>query len=255
MATLSSSWSVRHAAGEPFAVVRVSHLSGPVSAGQDAWGRPGKKQPVLVSAEVSFRHAFDTAAADDKLGIDTVHYGNLSKAILNSLDAYNPSVTVSASAAPRPSIKDATLRAVLEKIWSDLTGRRVDGSVSDDAHLRRPFLTLDRVRFLEVSVRLPKASLLGEAVSLTASSVFGEEDGGSPEKYGLKLALHNLRVPVLIGVNANERLSKQFVVTSATVDKFVAGADGGEVERRRKEMLDLYTGLEAHITKVCLHTP
>ncbi|KAK0618347.1 hypothetical protein B0T17DRAFT_618948 [Bombardia bombarda] len=231
-ARIGTSWEVKAAAGEPFAVVRVRNLQSVVQAAKDAWGRTGKSQPLLVSAELSFSTPFDTAAADDRLGADTVHYGNLSKTILTSLGAATPSPS---------SSSHLTLRDVLETIWSDLTGLSVDGSSTGAK--KKPFLSLARVRFLSVTVTLPKASLLGEAVSLTASSVFGlgdGEDGGAAapraQIYSIALDLINLRVPTLIGVNPNERLSKQFVVTSVTIDQF-------------GQSVDFYTDIESVVAK------
>ena len=67
---------------------------------------------------------------------------------------------------------------------------------------------------------LPKASLLGNGVSLSG----GELLGIIPEKMqscSLKLKIHDLRIPTLIGLNANERLAKQMVVTSLEIDNWV----------------------------------
>ncbi|KLU87755.1 hypothetical protein MAPG_06748 [Magnaporthiopsis poae ATCC 64411] len=51
------------------------------------------------------------------------------------------------------------------------------------------------------------------------------------------LRLHGLRVPTLIGVNPNERLAKQFVVTDIEIDKFDYAPD-------------VYTALEALAVKI-----
>ena len=75
-------------AGEPVAVVRVRDLQGQgaVPVGRDAWGRPGRPQPVLLSAEVSFARPFGAASEGDRLGAETVHYGTLSKSLLAGLE-------------------------------------------------------------------------------------------------------------------------------------------------------------------------
>ncbi|KAK3328942.1 hypothetical protein B0H66DRAFT_7410 [Apodospora peruviana] len=227
---LSSSWTVRASAGEPFAVVQVRNLQTTIEAAvPDAWGRPHKLQPLLVSAELSFAQPFAAAAADDQLGSDTVHYGTLSKAILDSLRIFSTAaVTETLGRSHVPS----SLRDVLETVWVDLTGFHVDGSrpPATPFSKREPFLSpasLSRVKFLRVTLLLPKASLLGDGVSLTASSVFkAGEEGVVAEQHGVELAIHGLKVPTLIGINENERLAKQFVIATVTIDKFAqSGTD------------------------------
>jgi dihydroneopterin aldolase len=217
---IHSTFAVRAAAGESVAVVRVRNLQGAVQGPQDAWGRQDKAQPVLVSVELSFAGAFDTAASADKLGGDTVHYGNLSKAILSCLEDCRVPKSPTQEAVHRA----ATLRDVLDRVWAGLTGLRVNG-LSAEAQPGRPpaepFLNLSRLRYVAVTVCLPKASLLGEGISLTASSFFEvREERPQVRMFGVALRLHRLRVPVLVGVNSNERLRKQFVVADVEIDKF-----------------------------------
>ncbi|KAK3337045.1 hypothetical protein B0T19DRAFT_411353 [Cercophora scortea] len=206
--TLSTSWDVRASAGEPVAVVRVQNLQAVINGPQDAWGRQCKPQPALISAEVSFNAPFDTAATDDRLGADTLHYGNLSKAILASLDDFSPG-----DPALPPDVEHLlSLRRCVDVILVHLTGAYGRAQTS--------LISPERVRFLSITVCLPKASLLGEGVSITQSCVFGATGGEfKPAKYAVALSLNKLRVPTLVGVNANERLSKQFVVTTITIDQ------------------------------------
>lgn len=158
---LASAWSVRAAAGEPVAVVRVRNLQTVTRAASDAWGRPDKPQPLLISVEVSFAQPFAAAAAVDRLGPDTVHYGTLSKAVLARLEA----------SASSTSIK--TLRGLLDDVWFGLTGQTVSGvQLGSPACLLAPALAAGRIRFLAVTLTLPKASLLGSAVSVTACATF-----------------------------------------------------------------------------------
>ncbi|KAK3394663.1 hypothetical protein B0H63DRAFT_517768 [Podospora didyma] len=225
---LSSLWAVKAAAGESFAVVRVRNLQAVVQAAVDAWGRPNRPQPALVSAEVSFSSPFDSAVEDDKLGEDTVHYGTLSKAILASLVPLTPG-----SHALQDAVTPATLRDVLEKVWSNLTGYQVDGQLLQNMGSKKSFLTLSRVRFASVTVTLPKATLLGEGISLTAAAVFKDS---KVDEFAISFELTNLRVPTLIGINDNERLSKQFIVATLSLDKF-------------DQKLDIYTSIESLIVK------
>lgn len=231
---IRSVWQVRSAAGEPFAVVRVRNLQAVVQGPHDAWGREGKPQPFLVSAELSFTSPFDASVAGDNVTSgDTVHYGSLSKTILASLEAYSPQRATPA-AGGRPG--GQSLRDVLETIWSTLTGLRVDGD--RDERVDKAFLDLSKVRFMSITVTLPKASLLGEGVSLTASSVFDTLDISSPvAMFSISLRLLRLRVPTLIGVNSNEREAKQFVITDVELDKFDYSPDA-------------YTILESLVVKV-----
>ena len=241
---LRTAWAVRAAAGEPFAVVRVKNLQTVIRAGTDAWGRPNDAgQPVLVSAEVSFGNNFSTAASQDELGLDTVHYGNLSKAILSVLNAYIPASIAAPSAPVRAGDNDsyAPLSSIMDRIWTRLTGTNLNGSSGASAAPGSPpFLDLSRVRFLSITLRLPKALLLGDGVTLAACSLFETHEGRSwTAMFSRTLRLHDLRVPTLIGLNAIERKAKQFAVTTVEVDKVDFEAD-------------FYTLLEDLIVKVSL---
>lgn len=239
-APLLSTWAVSAAAGEPIAVVRVRNLQGTVPVGRDAWGRPDKAQPALVSTEVSFARPFGAASAGDTVSAETAHYGNLSKNLLGSLGAF-------ASASPPTKVETSEVGGdkpgsadVFELLWVGLTGRVVDGSARALPLDQLPFLDTDRLRGLSLTVRLPKASLLGAGVSLTATAAFNPEAAGAAgnplRSYARSLRLHELRVPVLIGVNDNERRAKQMVVADVEVDRL-------DVTR------DIHPELEALITE------
>jgi dihydroneopterin aldolase len=222
MAPYISKWAAKSLAGEPVAAVRIRNLQTSIYAASDAWGRERRAQPTSVSAEISFRQSFNAAAKTDQVGTDTVHYGNFSRAILRSLEAF--------SAAPDTAeIKHPTLRDVVDYVWLNLTGQTVDGAsasrgVQDGVGKPvKPFLDLSTVRFLSITVSLPKASLLGQAISLTVSSVFGSDSQGASTIEGVSstLCIHDIRVPTLIGVNSHERLSKQVVATTINLDNFL----------------------------------
>lgn len=217
--SLRSLWTVRQAAGEPLAVVRVRQLTTACIGPQDAWGRKNATQPVTISAELHFSRAFDAAAAADNVTAgDTVHYGQLSKLILACVERSNEHAAATASASASASGgASVDLRVLLEMIWIVLTGRNVNGQ--DSAPEATPLLDLAKLRYMSLTVMLPKASLLGEGVSLTAVNVFPPHLA-SLSMYGLALKVHRLRVPTLIGVNANERQAKQFVVADVEIDRF-----------------------------------
>ncbi|KAL2886730.1 FolB domain protein [Ceratocystis lukuohia] len=251
-------WQVRVCAGEPTGSVKVTNLASTIKAGHDAWGRTNKMQPVSISVAVSLRQPFQRATATDNMADDTVHYGQLSKAILAALAVVNQRQSSGNNGFDEP----ITLRAVLDVIWAALTGTTIDGTSTET--LVSPFLNLDYIQALSVSVLFPKASLLGSGVSLTGMAVYKPEAGklkkqaeseakAQVEKkeertkkddrqetlvqnFGVALKIHEMRVPTLIGLNDNERLGRQIVVTDVQIDRY-------------SEHEDLYTGLEAIVQK------
>ncbi|KAI1468652.1 Dihydroneopterin aldolase-domain-containing protein [Daldinia caldariorum] len=252
-APLVSSWRARADAGEAVAVVRVRNLRSSIPIGRDAWGRSGKLQPVLLSSEVSFAVPFavseSSSANTDKLDSGTVHYGNLSKALLGSLEllgqgnAADPDskagTAASAVAATGYEAEVATPRTadVMELLWVRMTGRVVDGSRVALPLDQLPFLHAARLRSLSLTVELPKASLLGAGVSLTTTASFREDLPKEQEKekgdtnqnplqsYSRTLRIHGLHIPTLIGVNPNERKAKQMLVVDVEIDKFDVAED------------------------------
>jgi hypothetical protein len=110
-----------------------------------------------------------------------------------------------------------------------------------------------KVRLLSVTVALPKASLLGDGVRLTASAVFDAAGTGRVEGRAMALEVSRLRVPTLVGVNANERLAKQFVVVTVTVEGFTRGEDVyTEIERDVVEVSLSDTHLECDVYRLVL---
>jgi dihydroneopterin aldolase len=234
-APLLTTWQVAAAAGEPFAVVRVRNLQGMVPVGRDAWGRSNKPQPALISTEVSFSRPFAAASAQDKVSAETAHYGNLSKNLLGSLELWasstpprGPEAAKEADRGDGPSSAD-----VFELLWVGLTGRVVDGSTRALPLDRVPFLDTDRLRSLALTVHLPKASLLGLGVSQTVTACFKQGEDKNPlNSYARSLRIHDLHIPTLIGVNANERTAKQMVVADVVIDRLDVKRDiHPEIER------------------------
>ncbi|KAG5929009.1 hypothetical protein E4U42_007436 [Claviceps africana] len=209
---LQTSANLLLATGSAPSTVRINNIQSTIQGPHDAWGRPNRAQPISVSVTVHLLHAFGSASASDALTPDTVHYGLLSKAILSTLDTLR--------SGPREAL---SLPVVLASIWTGLTGQELFASASGTSSAdSTPFLRLASLKSLELKVSLPKASLQGQGVSLTGHGVF--EDGALVMR-GLALALHDLRVPVLIGVNDNERLAKQGVVANVEVERFDDGRD------------------------------
>jgi dihydroneopterin aldolase len=203
-----NSWDLLQAAGKPHSVIRVRNLQTSLVVGRDAWGREGKAQPVLISASVSLREPFKSASNEDAVTDSTVHYGTLSKKVLDSCWLF--------SELPGEE-NEKTLSKLALEIEHGLTREQV---ITSPLHMQIPaILPSSIVKLLEVKIMLPKASLLGEGVSLTESLMYDSskrEPGPVLEAY--VLTLHDLKIPTLIGVNPNERLSKQLVVATITID-------------------------------------
>ncbi|EAQ93271.1 hypothetical protein CHGG_01506 [Chaetomium globosum CBS 148.51] len=227
-------------------------------AGHDAWGRARKAQPCTVSAEVAFHAPFAAASARDALGDDTVHYGTLSKAVLGSVARFEGEVAAEVGEGSKVGVEgERSLRDVLGRVWGDLTGLELDGRVRD-GDATAAFLDLNKVRLLSVTVVLPKASLLGDGVRLTASAVFNAAERGEMEGRAMALEVSRLKVPTLVGVNANERLAKQFVIATVTVEGFTRGEDAyTDIERDVVTAMDASSfetleALGAHLTEAVL---
>ncbi|KAL1842275.1 hypothetical protein VTJ49DRAFT_5660 [Mycothermus thermophilus] len=203
---------------DPPATVAVRNLQTTLRrSGLDAWGREGRTQPCLVSVEVRFLQGFGLTARGDRLGRETVHYGLLSKAVLGCVERFE--------ATEEGSTEECGVKDVLAAVWARLTGLTVDGEAYQTP-TANPLLDLETVRFLSVSIALPKASLLGEGVKLTASAVFDSSRADGPvEARAAALEICRLRVPTLVGVNDNEREAKQFVVATVMVERFAGGGD------------------------------
>ncbi|KAL1297942.1 hypothetical protein AAFC00_006455 [Neodothiora populina] len=166
--------------------------------GLDAWGRE-KEQPVLLSVRLSFKSSFDSAAEQDALDSSTVHYGILSK----------------------------TLRATKpEESWGSLSGLGETVHKTITAMLPGP----DLLESLAIQVKLPKASLLGEAVILNRQH--------TNESVCNTLHLVDICLPTLIGVNANEREAKQKLI----INVWINGLSDKDC--------DSYTQLEATLTQI-----
>ncbi|KAI1376340.1 hypothetical protein F4677DRAFT_88944 [Hypoxylon crocopeplum] len=248
-APLVSAWRARADAREPVAVVRVRNLQGTIPVGRDAWGREGKLQPVLLSSEVSFAQPFSGSSTSasgtkDRLDAGTVHYGNLSKTLLGSLEMWGQGgkgtdgkrVVVEGKGGSGGAEAETHIPRtadVFELLWVRMTGRVVDGSRIALPLDQLPFLDAAKLRSLSLTVHLPKASLLGVGVSLTTMASFrddalkeGEDEGeGDNNKnplrsYSRTLRIQGIHVPTLIGVNSNEREAKQMVIADVEIDRF-----------------------------------
>lgn len=237
MVHLSSSWDLAHSSGEPHTLIHVRNLQTTLPVGTDAWGRPNRLQPVLISASISLRHAFDSASSTDSVTNSTIHYGILSKAILDGCKDFEDLLS---SAAKEGATMH--LRALVQFLHFYLTGEETLPHVQQPAAVLKqqgqrpePVLKSHGMKMLKIQVMLPKASLLGSGVSLTGIFAYNGTHKG-PSAYSMLLRLHELRIPTLIGVNYNERLGKQMLITTVEMDRY-------------DRMVDAYCHLEEIVVK------
>ena len=223
--SLKTNWETLAAAGEPPATVRVDNLTTTFTGPADAWGRPRRPQPLSISAEVAFSRRFSASSSGDAVEADTVHYGLLSKEIQRIL---------------ADGVEGASLANMLDEVFRRLTGLTLfEEGESAAGTVGQPFLMASPVLYVGVEIRLPKASLLGDGVSIAGLALMPTDEMAAPRAKAVTLRFHNLRVPTLIGVNANEREAEQMVVANIEVDRWVNRMDG-------------YSPLERVITKVSL---
>lgn len=231
MATLKTSWQLAAAAGEPHTTIRVRNLQAVVEVGRDAWGRAGKAQPVLISATLSLRAPFDEASAADSVNNkSTVHYGILSKAILEAAESFRTEST-----------GHTTVRALLNHISRHLTGEciTIEPVPPAAANPHHPVVDRSVMTSLKLEVLLPKASLIGSGASLSGTTLYASS--GACKAYSMSLKLHGLRIPTLIGVNPNERLAKQIVVANVELEPWASDSPSS----------DSYNEFEEIVVKVC----
>ncbi len=243
---LPTAWEIRAAAGEPRAVIRVRNLQTTLGAlaGSDAWGRTGRPQPALLSAEVMLAAPFSEAVDTDTVAADTVHYGTLSKAMLKSIAHWEQAPAGQTANGAEQATVPCSLRPVVDKLWADLGGHPGD---TPSSAVLQPGVA----RYLSVSVRLPKASLAGDGVSMTMSGILGTPaattngEGARRSQYpsvpAVTLCLHGLRLRTLVGVHPHERTAKQTIVADVTLDGYGGNSDE-------------YAGFEALVVRVCSYS-
>ncbi len=247
--------------GQNHTIIHIHNLTAQVLVGGAIWGRQGpsdrrnKLQPILLSIKVSLRKPFDSAAEIDKLDHTTVNYGTLSKQILKFLDSRKPNASHPESFTGYET--DWALIDLVDMLSTYLTGKGlagiapsasvarglVDGGIPcledrDDPAYRPPLLDPRHLMELGFTIHLPKATLLSAGVSLNASTAIVCMSDGQSTPFHSVLKIHDIRIPTLIGINANERLAKQIVVVNVEIDPYVCSTE------------DCYNELEQVIVKV-----
>ena len=213
--------AIKQEFGDSPSIIRVRNLQHITKGPSNAWGQVGRPQPLLLSAGVYLEDTFGSSAKDDAVKADTVHYGILSKFFLECFE--------------QDAIDSLSLGKLVTALWQKTTGWGPADTIPWVEGLDKPFLDLNRVTMLDLTVNLPKASLLGDGVSFSLTGGFSE---GKMRMVAKAVRLLGLRVPTLIGVNPNERLARQVVVTDITVEDMW---DGPEID---------YVALEAAVVYV-----
>ncbi|KAJ4352118.1 uncharacterized protein N0V89_007464 [Didymosphaeria variabile] len=162
--------------------ITVRNLQVSVGAGVDVWGRP-KKQRALITVTLSLARPFDSAAEADALDNSTVHYGTLSKSV------------------------QANINGQTGHVGSGLLAENI-------VNVARNTAGDTPLSSIEVDIFYPKGSMFGDGAAFSHGQAFPPDQS----KY-TQLHLRNVRIPCLIGVNANERLQKQPVIVNIWVDR------------------------------------
>jgi len=166
--------------------ITVRNLQASVDAGVDVWNRP-KKQRALITVTLSLAKSFSSAAQADALDNSTVHYGKLSKALqahIGTMTEHDSSWTLAAK-----------------------LGRVAQGLAADTP-----------LASIEVDIFYPKGSMFGDGAGCSIGYMLSTNSSGQFVGYQ-QLYLRNVRIPCLIGVNANERQQKQPVVVNIWIDR------------------------------------
>lgn len=209
MTGLQSTWKVKYSQDEPHSVIRVVNLYTSLDAVSDAWGRHPASQPALISCTLHLRKPFALAIAEDAVTESTVHYGTLSKSILEACGRFS-------NAYDNRSIMLSRLIHFIQR-W--LTG--IDDLIDEPCFAipSKYLLKSTSLELLTLDITLPKASLLGLGVKVEGAFRYNES-GSKVTMFSMMCEFSNLRIPTLIGVNPNERLAKQMLIVTVQIDHF-----------------------------------
>ena len=164
--------------------VSVRNLSLCLCAAYDIWGR-AKHQPAYISVTVGLSQPFTSAATTDTVNASTVHYGQLSKAIMREMSTHETTNWLSPS----------------DVIW-------LLASAVRDVPANPTVIST-----VEGELGLPKATRFGEGIGLAFQQDYGNSS------ICLTLHIKRLRLGALVGVNSHERGLKQMLVVSVWIDR------------------------------------
>lgn len=229
-----------HNPAPPPSTVHLRNLTFALPIGANPWGpsvKPNQNfhQPILLSARVVLRHAFDTASATDTVDASTIHYGILSKSILKCVEEVK-----GRGDWPMWSVSDFLDWLVWRLTGIDCISNVDVQKTRSERDLEEPaLLQPSRMRELEFSVCLKKGSLKAAAIVLTKRYAFLTE-GESEVCTSSVLKLEGIRISTLIGVNANERTATQTVEACVEIDPYACVRE------------DYYPQLEDIVFRVCI---
>jgi dihydroneopterin aldolase len=200
-----SSWEMSKLVEEPAAVIAINDLELQSPVGKDAWGSGGVEQPVHISVAISLRHPFKSSSDGDVLAADTIHYGLIKGAITHAVEEFTKAVN------------ERNLRHNLRYLMQYLAS-----AFHTHGHDKYLDLTGNVAKSSEFAIMLPKASALGTGVSLTLTKMYYKDGQQQIECaiYSVRLQLHDIKVPTLIGILPKERLAKQNVVANVVLDNW-----------------------------------
>ncbi|RKF64581.1 Folic acid synthesis protein fol1 [Erysiphe neolycopersici] len=209
MTGLQSTWKVNYGKDEPHSIIRVVNLHTSLDAVSDAWGRHPESQPVLISCTLHLRKPFALAIAEDAVTESTVHYGTLSKSILEACGRFSDAYIN----------RTIMLSRLIHFIQRWLTG--IDNLIDEPCFTipSKYLLKSTPLELLTLDVVLPKASLLGSGIKMGGAFRYNESSSGVT-MFSMMCEFSDLRIPTLIGVNSNERLAKQMLIVTVQIDYF-----------------------------------
>ncbi|POS86344.1 hypothetical protein EPUL_001418 [Erysiphe pulchra] len=206
---LESTWKVKYSKDEPHSIIRVVNLQTTLDRVSDAWGRYPNSQPALISCSLHLRKPFALAIEEDAVSDSTVHYGTLSKSILEACGRFS-------DAYSNCTIMLSRLIHFIQR-WLTGIGGLIDepcNAVPSDFLLKSTPLEL-----LTLEIMLPKASLLGSGIKVEGAFRYNK-NGSKVKMFSMMGEFSDLRIPTLIGVNPNERLAKQMLIVTVQIDYF-----------------------------------
>ncbi|EER26524.1 dihydroneopterin aldolase family protein [Coccidioides posadasii C735 delta SOWgp] len=176
----------------------------PLIVDPDAWGRPNKPQPAILSLRVAFPRSLINEAARNDHVRTTLNYSALYKTLEGNIRGAIARAVDPQSGAP----KGLGLAGLADLIESSVDTERYD-QLSSSGMALGPFMTAEMI------LHLPKAVLraAGGLRCLTRTNVSGESER--------EFRIEDIRCYCIIGVNEHERLEKQ-AVDVALIFKCVA---------------------------------
>ncbi|KAK5724172.1 hypothetical protein LTR17_013553 [Elasticomyces elasticus] len=200
-------------------IISVKNLQLPAGVvAPDVWGKP-KEQPALLTITLVLNGGFASAASKDALDGSTIHYGELSKRIR--------------SACGEQGQTAEDVRTHAERVICEMA-RKGEGK----------FIVARSV----VEVNLPKASMYGDGATLIYITEY--DDAGRARAAQRVFVVKEVKLMLLVGVNAYERNAKQPIIASLWL---YLGNAAGEKEHKSAQTVALFN-LEQTLVQITQET-